>query len=191
MKKMSVMFLVMLLAGISTVFTGCNKKGTANAGPQAPGVVTQETIAEPEGTTFGSYPADYGIAYFSMLGIAPAPTVRGLFGPETAFVTSFGDVPATVTLEKTTASEKEFTGQLLLTLHVPEKGDMKTFRLQVTFVSDDMSEMSYCRYVNLVNLMDGSRTEQRSYGDQNSDGKVLGIFAGVLEYFWDMSKLNG
>jgi hypothetical protein len=134
---------------------------------------------------FGSYPADYGIAYFNMLGVSPAPTVRGLFGPNAKFITSFQGIPAVVTLEKATGTAKEFTGQLLLTLKVPEKDDMKVMRLAVTFESDDMAEMSYCRYINLVNLLRGSKTEQISYGDQNSDGNVLGILAGVMEYFWE------
>lgn len=137
---------------------------------------------------FGAYPADYGIAYFNMLGYSPAPTVRGLFGPNAKFVTSFQGIPAVVTLEKASGTAKEFSGQLLLTLKVPEKGDMKVMRLLVTFESDNMSEMSYCRYINLVNLIDGSKTERRSYGDQNSDGNVLGILAGVMEYFWDASE---
>jgi hypothetical protein len=134
---------------------------------------------------FGSYPADYGIAYFSMLGVSPAPTVRGLFDPNAKFATSFEGIPAVVTLEKATGTSKEFTCQLLLTLKVPEKGDMKVMRLAVTFVSDDMSEMSYCRYINLVNLVNGSKTERRSNGGQNSDGNVLGILVGVMEYCWD------
>jgi hypothetical protein len=137
---------------------------------------------------FGAYPADYEVAYFSMLGLSPAPTVKGLFGPNAKFATSFQGIPCVVTLEKATGTAKEFTGQLLLTLKIPEQGDKKTMRLLVTFQPDDMSEMSFCRYIKLVSLVDGSVTEKRSYGDQNSDGQVLGLFAGVMQYFWDTSE---
>ncbi|AEF84690.1 putative lipoprotein [Treponema primitia ZAS-2] len=190
MKKAYGVMVLAVLAGISIVFAGCSKKETANAGSQ-PSNVIQEVKAESKDTTFGKYPADYKIAYFSLLGSSLNPTVRNLFSPGTTFATSLEGIPTTITLEKTTASEKEFTGQLLVTLHVPEKDDMKMMRLLVTFVSDDMSEMSYCRYVNLVNLISGSKTEKKSTGSQNSDGETLGFFVGVMEYFWDMSKLNG
>ncbi|MDR1277515.1 MAG: hypothetical protein LBK02_02060 [Treponema sp.] len=139
---------------------------------------------------FERYPADYGIAYFNMLGWYPAPAVRDLFGPNAAFVTSFQGVPAVVNLEKASGTNKEFTGQLLLTINTPEQGEMKVMRLLVTFEPDTMSEMSYARYIKLVSLVDGNTTERRSYGDQNSDGEILGIFAGAMEYFWDVSKLQ-
>ncbi|MDR0878613.1 MAG: hypothetical protein LBN21_11210 [Treponema sp.] len=179
MKKMSGVVFLTVLVGISTMFIGCSKK--------------EAVIAEPKDTTFGTYPADYGIAYFNMLGITPAPTVRDLFGPHAKFVTSFQGMPAVITLEKATGTAKEFTGQLLLTLNVPEKGDMKTMRMVVTFESDDLSEMSYCRYVNFVNLIAGSKTEKRSTRSQNSDVETLGFLVGVMVEgaFWDESMLNG
>jgi hypothetical protein len=123
-----------------------------------------------------------------MLGFSPAPTVRGLFGPNAKFITSLRGTPAAVTLENATGTAGEFTGQLLLTLKDPETGDMKAIRLLVTFESDNTAEMSYCRYVKLVSLIDGSITERRSDGSQDSDANILGILAGVMEAFWDTSE---
>jgi hypothetical protein len=139
---------------------------------------------------FGKYPADFGVAYSSMIGFYPVPTMNKLFGAKAPFATSFQGIPAVITLEKASGTAKEFSAQLLLTLKVPETGDMKGMRLLVTFQADSTSEMSYCRYIKLVNLIDGSITEQRSNGSQNSDGTVIGIFFGVMEYFWDVSKLK-
>jgi hypothetical protein len=152
----------------------------------AEGVFAQSSVK----ADFGKYHINYGVAYSSMLGFYPAPTINQLFGGKAPFATTFQGTPSVITLEKGTGTAKEFSAQLLLTLKVPEKGDMKVMRLLVTFQSDDASEMSYCRYIKLVNLIDGSVTEQRSNGSQNSDGNVTGIFFGVMEYFWDVSKLK-
>jgi hypothetical protein len=137
---------------------------------------------------FGNYPADYPLAYASMVGFSKSPTIRSLFGPNAHFITSFQGIPAIVTLESTNGTKGKFTVQLLLTVKVPEKGDMKVVRLQVTFESDAMSEMSYIRYVKMVNMINGQASEQISYGDQMSDGNIMGFFLGTMELFWDVSK---
>jgi hypothetical protein len=135
---------------------------------------------------FGAYPANYPIADFSLLGIYPAPTVMQLFGPDAKFVDSFqGIMPSVITIESSNGNANEFTVQLLLTVIVPEKGDMKLGRLLVTFRSDKMAEMSYCRYLKFVNLIDGSILEKRSNGSSNSDAELLGNFIGLMELFWD------
>ncbi|WP_461256446.1 hypothetical protein [Treponema sp. R80B11-R83G3] len=135
---------------------------------------------------FGAYPADYAIAYFSMLGKYPAPTVRQLFGPDAKFATSLrGAMPTIVEIESSNGNANEFTAQLLLTVKAPEKGDLKMGRLIVTFRSDKTAEMSYCRYLKFVNLMNGSTLEERSNGSQDSDGELLGNFVGIMELFWD------
>jgi hypothetical protein len=185
MKRMTGVVFLTVLVGISAVLIGCSKKETVSANPQISDVVIQEVIAEPKDTTFGTYPADYGIAYFNMIGITPAPTVKDLFGPNAKFVTSFQGIPAVVTLEKASGTAKEFNGQLLLTLKVPEKGDTKLVRMVVTFESDDLSEMSYCRYINMVNLVNGSKSEERSTRSQESDAGTLAFLAGVMEMFWE------
>lgn len=166
--------------------SGCSKKEIANAGSQPSTEVIQAVSAEPKDTTFGPYPADYKIAYFSLLGSSLNPTVKVLFSPGTSFVTSVEGSPATVAFEKASGSEKEFSAQLLLTIDT-----MKFMRMQVKFQSDDMGEMSYLRYLKLVNLINGNTTEKISRGTQNSDVEILGFFVGVMEYFWDMGKLNG
>jgi hypothetical protein len=137
---------------------------------------------------FGNYPADYSLAYATMVGFSKSSTVRTLFDSNAYFVTSFQGIPAVVTLESTNGVQGRFTAQLLLTLKVPEKGDMKVMRMQITFESDGMSEMSYVRYIKLVNMMSGEADEQRSNGTQNSDGNIMGFFIGTMEMFWDISK---
>jgi hypothetical protein len=137
---------------------------------------------------FGNYPADYPLAYATMVGFSKSPTVRSLFGPNAYFITSFQGIPAVVTLESTNGTQGRFTAQVLLTLKVPERGDMKVMRMQITFESDGMSEMSYIRYIKIVNMMSGEASEQRSNGTQNSDGNIMGFFLGSMEMFWDVSK---
>ena len=135
---------------------------------------------------FGTYPANYSIAYFSLLGIYPAPTVMQLFGPDAKFATSFqGEIPSIITIESSNGNANEFTVQLLLTLKVPEKGDIKLGRLLVTFRSDKMSEMSYCRYLKFANLINGSILENKSNGSPYSDAELLGNFIGIMVLFWD------
>jgi hypothetical protein len=148
------------------------------------GVFAQTT----EKADFGKYPADYPLAYATMVGLSKPPTVKTLFGPDTYFLTSFQGIPAVITLESTSGTRERFTAQLLLTVEVPEKGDMKVIRMQMRFESDDMSEMSYVRYIKMVNLMNGQISEQTSYGDQMSDGNIMGFFLGTMELFWDVSK---
>ncbi|GMO18858.1 MAG: hypothetical protein Pg6A_05520 [Termitinemataceae bacterium] len=136
---------------------------------------------------FGNYPADYPLAYATMLGLSKSPTVRTLFGPNAYFVTSFQDIPAVVTLESSNGTQGRFTAQLLLTLKAPEKGDTRV-RMQITFESDSMSEMSYVRYIKIVNIMDGQISEKRSNGTQMSDANIMGFFIGTMQMFWDVSK---
>ena len=137
---------------------------------------------------FGNYPADYPLAYATMAGFSKSPTVRTLFGPDAYFMTSFQGIPAIVTLESTDGTQGRFTAQLLLTLKVPERGDMRLMRMQITFESDRMSEMSFVRYMKMANMMTGEAFEERSYGDQMSDGNIMGFFIGIMEMFWDVSK---
>jgi hypothetical protein len=137
---------------------------------------------------FGNYPADYSIAYATMVGFSNAPTVRSLFGPDAYFSTSLQGIPVEVTLESTSGTKEKFTAQLLLTVKVPEKEDVKINRMQVTFESDSMSEMSYIRYVKLVNMDSGKTTEKRSHGDERSDAGLVAFFAGMQGLFWDVSK---
>jgi hypothetical protein len=123
-----------------------------------------------------------------MGGFSKAPTARTLFGPNAYFITSFQGIPAIITLESANGDRESFTAQLLLTLTVPGKGDMKALRIQVTLESDSMAEMSYVRYVKMVNMINGETSEQRSYGDKMSDGETVGFFIGTMELFWDVSK---
>jgi hypothetical protein len=137
---------------------------------------------------FANYPADYPLAYVTMLGLSESPSVMTLFGPNAYFVTSFQGVPAVVTLESSNGTQGRFTAQLLLTLKVPDKGDKKIMRMQITFESNSMSEMSYVRYIKMVNMMNGQVSEKSSNGTQNSDANIMGFFIGVMEMFWDVSK---
>jgi hypothetical protein len=171
------------MMGMSVEFKRVKDENTEDAVTAA--IQDEDEIPPDNGANFGAYPADYGIAYFSMLGFSPAPTVRGLFGPNAKFITSLRGTPAAVTLENATGTAGEFTGQLLLTLKDPEAGGVKAMRLLVTFESDNTAEMSYCRYIKLVSLVNGSITERRSDGSQDSDANILGILAGVMEAFWD------
>jgi hypothetical protein len=180
MQKNRLLMIGMVVLVLTFIVFACSRK-------EEGGILKSDDVAKGVNSkdNFGVYPADYGIAYFNMVGYSPAPTVRGLFGPNAKFATSFMGTPAVVTLENVSGTAKEFTGQLLLTLKPPEQDDMKMMRLLVTFVSDDMSEMSYCRYIKLVSLVDGVITERRSSGDQGSDANVLGMFAGSMKYFWE------
>lgn len=176
--KHNKIFVFGLLVIILALGFGCSRQDT-------PG---QQT---PEQVDFGDYPADYVIAYATMVGFSKAPTVRSLFGPDAYFVTSFQDVPAEVTVESTNATEEEFTAQLLLATKVPEE-EVKITRMQITFESDSMSEMSCLRYIKLVNMRSGETTEEISYGDEMSDAGLMAFFAGMLSggLFWDVSKYN-
>jgi hypothetical protein len=151
--------------------------------------VSADVFAQTSGrANFGNYPADYPLAYATMVGFSKSPTVRTLFGPNAYFLTSFQGIPAIVALESTNGVQGEFTAQLLLSVKVPEKGDMKVVRMQITFESDDMSEMSYIRYIKMVNMQTGKASEERSYGDERSDAGIIAFFLGSMELFWDVSK---
>jgi hypothetical protein len=152
-------------------------------------VISTGVFAQTSGrANFGNYPSDYPLAYATMVGFSKSPTVRKLFDPNAYFITSFQGIPAVVTLESTNGTQGRFTAQLLLTVKVPEKGDMKIMRMQITFESDGMSEMSYVRYIKMVNMMSGEVSEQISDGTQYSDGNVMGFFIGTMPMFWDVSK---
>jgi ATP-dependent Clp protease adapter protein ClpS len=158
--------------------------------------VSVNTFAQTSGrANFGNYPADYPLAYVAATGaFSKSPTVRTLFGPNAYFAASFQDIPAIVTLESSGGSQGKFTAQLLLTVKAPEKGEIKIIRMQVIFESDNMSEMSYVRYIKMVNMIDGKVTEQSSYNarqrlyDASDDVTIMGFFVGIMEFFWDVSK---
>jgi hypothetical protein len=137
---------------------------------------------------FGNYSADYPLAYVTMAGFSKSLTVRTLFGPNAYFITSLQDIPVVVTLESTNGTQGRFTAQLLLALKIPEIEDVKVMRMQIIFEPDSMSEMSYVRYIKMVNMMNGEVSEQISYGDQMSDGNIMGFLIGTMEMFWDVSK---
>jgi hypothetical protein len=137
---------------------------------------------------FGEYPTDYPLAYATMVGLSESSTVKTLFGSNAYFATSFQGFPAVVTLESSNGAQGRFSAQLLLTAKVPQKGDVRIMRMQIRFESDDMSEMSYVRYIKIANMMNGQESEQISYGDQMSDGNMIGFFLGIMELFWDVSK---
>jgi hypothetical protein len=90
-RNLSLILLTLIIA-TNLIISGCNKKEN------------QKVELDPIVQIFGNYPADYRIAYFSMLGYSPAPTVKDLFGPETTFASSFQGMPATVTLENTSGN---------------------------------------------------------------------------------------
>jgi len=140
---------------------------------------------------FGSYPADYEIAYFSIVGYKKAPTIRVLFGPNVVLASSFQGVPATVIIESATGNKNKFTGTLLLSAEIPDTGELKKImRLQVTFQSNSLSEKSYVRHVKVANLISGRISEQISNGSEFQDGKVFGFFEGSMKYFWDVTKFQ-
>jgi hypothetical protein len=62
--------------------------------------------------------------------------------------------------------------------------------MQVTFQADSMTEKSYVRYIKLTNPVNGKISEQRSRGGEMEDGGLFGFFAGVMEMFWDKSKIG-
>jgi hypothetical protein len=139
---------------------------------------------------FGNYPADYGLAYWSMIANSQAPTIRGLFGSTAVFATSLQGMPTIVTLESASGNRNEFTANLLLSVKNPDTGvEQKVLRMQVSFQADSMTEKSYVRYVKLANLVDGKISEQRSRGGEMEDGGLFGFFAGVMGMFWDTSVL--
>lgn len=140
---------------------------------------------------FGSYPANYEIAFFNTLGYSKAPTVRDLFETNAPFITSFQGVPATVTIESAKDTGNEFEAMLLLTVKIQNTGEeRKFFRMEVKFQPDKMAEKSYVRYVRIANLITGDSAEEQSFGSQMKDGEVFGFFGGLMEVFWDTSKLG-
>jgi hypothetical protein len=136
---------------------------------------------------FGKYPADYKIAYLSMVGLTNVPSIKDLFGPAAKFATSFSGVPATITVEKAKGTADKFDAQLLLS--VKKNGvSRKASRLVVEFESDSTAEASYCRYLKFVSLLNGQSTTTESDGEEVDDAQCLGQFYGVMPYFWDMKK---
>jgi hypothetical protein len=192
LRKRSFLPVFLVIMTISLLAVSCGKKGTGSGNEKGGGqsvAVSEDTApVTPEGTDFGNYPADYPLAFATMIGFSKSPTVRTLFGPDAYFATSFRGMPAVVTLESANGTQERFTAQLLVTMNVPEKGDVKVMRMQITFEPDNMSEMSYVRYIKMVNMIDGQTLERRSYGDQDSDANVTGSFIGTMEMFWDVSK---
>ena len=140
---------------------------------------------------FGSYPIDYELAYFRMLGNSNPPTVNELFGPDATFGTSFNNIPSRVTLESCTGNKNELNAVLLLAIQNPNTEEyMDAMRMQLMFQSDDSANMSYVRYVKIINLVSGAITEKRSSGNQMDDAELTGLLAGMLPYFWDDSKIG-
>jgi hypothetical protein len=140
---------------------------------------------------FGTYPADYNIAYCNEVGYSKGLTIRDLFGQDTPFLTMYkGKTPTVVTLESAKGTDKEFTAQLLLTWDVPGKGVIKVVRLLVKFDADSMAEKSYVSYLKFVNLSNGQATEDQSSGDEYSKGKIFGTFVGYMAMFWDEAALK-
>jgi hypothetical protein len=140
---------------------------------------------------FGNYPADYGIAYFNTIGYINAPTVRGLFGPNAPFATTFQGVPCAVILESGSGDKNEFTAVLLLSLKNPKGEDIRIARLQVKFQPDNMTEKSYIRYFRFADLVSGQSNVQQSRGTtEREDAQVFGHLVAWLEYFWDTSKIK-
>jgi hypothetical protein len=139
---------------------------------------------------FGNYPADYGLAYWSMLMGSKGPTVRKLFGPTAPFATSVEGMPVSVILESTIGNKTEFMAVLLLSLKNQNTGEeIKFYRMQTIFRADNMTEMSYLKYLKIANLHSGEITEKRSRGGEREDAELCGFFYGFMEVFWDMKKL--
>jgi len=167
-RKMNLVSVIIVMIGITSITTCSASKGA-------------------NGANFGKYPADYQIAYVatygSMVGLPKTLSVRDLFGPDAYFATSlsgYTGVPIVITLEETKGTLKSFTAQLLLSVKTPEGETKKGTRLQVTFESDSISEMSYMRYVKLTDLTNGKITEQRGYGDEKSDAGTFKILTIML-----------
>jgi hypothetical protein len=184
-KKMKItvfssLFLV-LLFGLTV--NACSKNSSKNPSTDSS---TESTAT----ASLGNYPADYGIAYFNVLGVSNAPTVRDLYGPSAPFATTVNGLPAKITFESSSGNQNEFTATLLLTMTTDEEENMKVMRMQVTFQPDSMTERSYVRYVKIANLITGQISEQASRGTEMEDGRLFGLLAGMLDYFWDTSKLS-
>jgi hypothetical protein len=192
LSKRSFLPVFLVIMTICFLVVSCGKKGTVGGNENGDGqssAVSEDTAGvTPGGANFGNYPADYPLAFATMAGFSKPLTVRTLFGPNAYFSTFFEDIPVIVTLESTNGTQERFTAQLLVTMKVPEKGDMKFMRMQITFEPDSMSEMSYVRYIKIVNMINGEASERRSNGTQNSDVNIMGFFIGTMEMFWDVSK---
>ena len=146
---------------------------------------------------FGKYPADYPIAYVAnygaRLGLPNPLTVEALFGSSAYFITSYNDAPVVVTFESSEGTKESFTAQLLLSTKASKETgnkDVKISRLQVTFESNSLSEMSYLRHVKVIDMVSGQIKEEKSNGDEMSDLGVFAFFAGFWSSgtFWDVSK---
>ena len=144
------------------------------------------------GANFGSYPADYGIAYFDMLGYSKLPTVRNLFGNNAPFLTKIQSLPIVVTLESGTGSGNKFTAVVSLSIKNEQTGEsIKAMTMQVEFESDSLAQKSYVRYVKFVQANGVVAGEKRSYGTPEADGEALGVFEGIgMQFFWDKSQLK-
>jgi hypothetical protein len=140
---------------------------------------------------FGNYPADFEIAYLDMAGFSKV-TLRTLFGPNAPFATTFQGTPAIITLESASADSKTvFTAILLCSIKKPDTGEIiKLMRIQMLFQSDSMTEKSYVRYVKFANINNGQIAERYSRGTETQNAEVAGFFVGMMEFFWDISKLK-
>jgi hypothetical protein len=136
----------------------------------------------------GEYPGHYPIAYFSNLGYSNAPTVRDLFGVNAKFATTLDTFPSVISIEETAGTIEKFTGRLLLTVKNPTKGDVRTMRLSLTFVSDENTGTSICRHIRFTIILGRKTIEYTSTGEPHSDARVAGILVDVLKYFWDIPE---
>ena len=163
------------------------------------GITSFAACSASKKTDFDIYPADYPLAYVasygSMFGLPNTLSIRTLLGPNAYFATSYKGVPIAVTLESTKGTQKSFTAQLLVSVKAAEgtgNEDVKIMRMQLTFESDSMAEMSYMRNVKVTNMETGKTTEESSFGDEKSDAGLIAFFAGFWNegLIWDVSKYN-
>jgi hypothetical protein len=179
MKNRTILFVAaVVLTAAMVMMTGCSKKAEAQSG----GTASPTSASKEAGEAFNlDLPLTYNVpaAFAGMMGL-PQLSAKSLFDEA-----NFKNAEAmTVICESKGAKAGTFTGSLLLSAD----GE-KALRMTISLHADNEGEFIYITEISFKNLVSGE-TKSVSYdGTQGTASKLAGLFAGLLDYFYDKDKL--
>jgi hypothetical protein len=178
--------LVAAMMAVLAGFASCSKSERSTAQTASDTVEKKPTKAAKD--PFGNYPADYEIAYLSML-TNLSVTVRDLFGSSDNFATNFMGSPVSIEIESVSSKSDTFLGTLLITMDNEGK-KQNLARFTAEFKADNNAKLSYARSSELTLVTGQTYGESSSGNDLEADGRVAGSLYECMQYFWDLSKFR-
>jgi hypothetical protein len=177
-RKRNFVRLLALFAGMvmMTGLASCGKKDSGGGTEQA----------ETSGEAFNlDLPLTYNLpaAFAGMMGL-PQLSGKSLFDEANFKNVTAEAGGATVICESKGAEDGTFTGVLLLSI-----GGKKALRMTISLHPDSDGEFLYITEVSLKNLESGEVNSVSYDGTQGTSANLAGLFAGLLDYFYDKDKL--